>query len=71
MDQQQLDKFRESIQNVRQDPFSVIVKQKKLPLGLVDFDNPTGEKDGARLSLLRIEPFEEVFSKKKQVQFSI
>ncbi|GJQ15017.1 hypothetical protein GpartN1_g6808.t1 [Galdieria partita] len=65
VDQQQLEKFRESIQNVRQDPFSVIVKQKKLPLGLVDFDNTAGDKDGSRLSLLRIEPFEEVFSEKK------
>jgi hypothetical protein len=49
---------------VRQDPFSVIVKQKKLPLGLVDFDS-AGERDGSRLSLLRVEPFEEVFSQKK------
>ncbi|EME27284.1 Nucleolar GTP-binding protein 2 [Galdieria sulphuraria] len=65
VDQQQLEKFRESIQNVRQDPFSVIIKQKKLPLGLVDFDNTASEKDGSRLSLLRIEPFEEVFSEKK------
>lgn len=64
IDQQQLEKFRESIQNVRQDPFSVIVKQKKLPLGLVDFDS-AGERDGSRLSLLRVEPFEEVFSQKK------
>eukprot|EP00871_Galdieria_phlegrea_P001085 jgi/Galph1/1978/GphlegSOOS_G658.1 len=65
IDQDQLEKFRESIQTLKQDPFSVIVKQKKLPMGLVDAE-ASGEKNGSNLSLLRLEPFEEVFSRNKR-----
>lgn len=59
--------FREAMTKAQSDPYSVLLKQKKLPMGLIA-DNDTEQRAlaGAKLGLLANEPFEETFSKKRR-----
>ena len=59
--QAQLDKFRAEMQAKRGDPYSVLLKQSKLPMSLL-----TDSKKAAKGSLLQVENFEYTFGAKAQ-----
>mmetsp|Transcript_22713 Transcript_22713/g.90978 ORF Transcript_22713/g.90978 Transcript_22713/m.90978 type:complete len:544 (-) Transcript_22713:163-1794(-) len=61
--QQELSEFRDAVAKVSHDPYSVLLKRRKLPMGLVAETDKN--RDGARLQLLETETFEDTFSKKK------
>uniref|UniRef100_A0A6T6BP81 Nucleolar GTP-binding protein 2 n=1 Tax=Compsopogon caeruleus TaxID=31354 RepID=A0A6T6BP81_9RHOD len=63
VDQKDLERFREQIGQVRADPYSVLMKKRKVPLGLLAEGTPGRELEGEKLGLLAVEPFEETFSK--------
>lgn len=65
--QQDLSRFRDAITKAQSDPYSVLLKQRKLPMGLIA-DNDTEQRalSGAKLGLLANEPFEETFSRKRR-----
>ncbi len=65
--QQDLTRFREAITKAQSDPYSVLLKQRKLPMGLIA-DNDTEQRAlaGAKIGLLANEPFEETFSRKRR-----
>eukprot|EP00889_Picochlorum_renovo_P003320 jgi/Picre1/30350/NNA_005714.t1 len=57
--QKQLDSFREEMADKMNDPYSVLLKEKKLPLSLVEDPEKKKRKGGkmARASLVAVEPF--------------
>ena len=59
--QAQLDKFRAEMQARRADPYSVLLKQSKLPMSLL-----TDSKKASKSSLLQVENFEYTFGSKSQ-----
>ena len=62
--QKDLSNFREAITKAQADPYSVLLKQRKLPMGLIaDADTVERANAGAKLGLLANEPFEETFSR--------
>lgn len=65
--QQDLTRFREAITQAQSDPYSVLLKQRKLPMGLIaDTDTDQRALAGAQAGLLANEPFEETFSRKRR-----
>lgn len=66
--QKQLENFREEMASKINDPYAVLLKERKLPLSLVDDpENPRRKKGGkkARASLVAVEPFSATFGAKK------
>lgn len=65
--QKQLDSFREEMADKMNDPYSVLLKEKKLPLSLVEDPEKKKRKGGkmARASLVAVEPFSATFGAKK------
>lgn len=60
--QNELTQFREELANKVNDPYTVLLKGKKLPLSLLT--DPTMTKP---VRMLDVESFEETFSKKRKV----
>ena len=54
--------FRETMSKGVADPFSVVLKSSKLPMSLLK----DTEGKASRMNLLSVEPFSEVFSKRKK-----
>lgn len=63
--QAELDKFREEMSVKAADPYSVILRRKKLPMGLL-VDAAKANADGGKSQLLEVESFEETFSANKR-----
>lgn len=65
--QKQLETFREEMATKMNDPYAVILKEKKLPLSLVEDPDTKKRKGGkmARASLVAVEPFAATFGAKK------
>ena len=65
--QKQLETFREEMATKMNDPYAVILKEKKLPLSLVEDPDTKKRKGGkmARASLTAVEPFSATFGAKK------
>lgn len=65
--QKQLDSFREEMSSKINDPYSVLLKEKKLPLSLVEDPEKSKRKRGkaARAQLVTVEPFSATFGQKK------
>jgi len=59
--QKELDKFREEMGNKTNDPYTVILKRKHLPVGLL-----ADHTKATRSNILQVESFGHVFEKKKQ-----
>jgi nuclear GTP-binding protein len=59
--QSELNKFREEMGKQVNDPYAVVMRNKKLPMALL-----TDEFKNSRMDLLRSESFNEIFSKKRQ-----
>lgn len=67
VEQKDLTRFRDAMAKAQADPFSVLLKQKRVPMGLVaDKDSQHRALAGAQLGLLANHPFEETFSKKRR-----
>mmetsp|Transcript_111009 Transcript_111009/g.353724 ORF Transcript_111009/g.353724 Transcript_111009/m.353724 type:complete len:750 (-) Transcript_111009:221-2470(-) len=60
--QDKMQAFRETIAKGVADPFSVVLKSSKLPMSLLH----ETEGKASRMDLLSIQPYKDVFSKKKQ-----
>mmetsp|Transcript_247 Transcript_247/g.562 ORF Transcript_247/g.562 Transcript_247/m.562 type:complete len:763 (-) Transcript_247:204-2492(-) len=60
--QEKMQAFRETMSKGVTDPFSVVLKSSKLPMSLLK----DTEGKASRMDLLSIQPYQEVFSKKKQ-----
>jgi nuclear GTP-binding protein len=60
-----LDQFRAEMTEAVADPYSVVLKRKKLPMALLQ-DAAEYAKQGNKTALLHQEPFEQVFGKKGQ-----
>lgn len=64
VEQKDLSRFRSAISAAQSDPYSVLLKQKKIPMGLVaDADSEQRALAGAQIGLLVNEPFEDTFGK--------
>jgi nuclear GTP-binding protein len=65
--QKQLETFREEMATKMNDPYAVLLKEKKLPLSLVEDPDTKKRKGGkmARASLVAVEPFSATFGAKK------
>lgn len=67
VEQKDLARFREAMTKAQADPYSVLLKQKKVPMGLIaDTDSEQRALAGTQIGLLVNEPFEETFSKKRR-----
>lgn len=67
VEQKDLTRFRDAMARAQSDPFSVLLKQKRLPVGLVaDGDTEQRALAGSQVGLLANESFEETFSKKRR-----
>lgn len=67
VEQKDLTRFRDAMAKAQADPFSVLLKQKRVPMGLVvDGDSEQRALAGAQVGLLANQPFEETFSKKRR-----
>jgi len=64
--QKQLEKFREEMSTKVEDSFKVLLREKKLPLALLREPSSKDRHMGKSASLLRVEPFEDVFGKRKK-----
>ena len=66
--QTELDKFREEMTTKVSDPYSVVLKRKKLPMGLLQDAVELMKGDGSSIGtgLLTNEPFEHTFGKKSR-----
>lgn len=63
----QLDKFREEMTSAVSDPYSVVLKRKKLPMGLLqDVAEYQKNKTSSKFALLQQEPFEHAFGKQSR-----
>jgi len=63
----ELDKFRDEMSNSMADPYSVVVKRKQLPMGLLKDAAEQGTKgNGKNSGLLLNEPFEHTFGSKSR-----
>jgi len=63
VDQADLTRFRESVSAAAADPYSVLLKSRKLPLALIhDADDPGRALAGEKLGLLANEPYDQVFT---------
>eukprot|EP00617_Octactis_speculum_P018364 CAMPEP_0185772476 /NCGR_PEP_ID=MMETSP1174-20130828/69246_1 /TAXON_ID=35687 /ORGANISM="Dictyocha speculum, Strain CCMP1381" /LENGTH=558 /DNA_ID=CAMNT_0028458777 /DNA_START=13 /DNA_END=1689 /DNA_ORIENTATION=+ len=59
--QAELDTFREEMTVKSSDPYSVILRRKKLPMGLL-MDSTQGPVDGGKTQLLEVESFDDTFN---------
>ncbi|PXF46245.1 Nuclear/nucleolar GTPase 2 [Gracilariopsis chorda] len=67
VEQKDLTRFRDAMAKAQADPFSVLLKQKKLPMTLVDDpDTESRALAGSQMGLLVNEPFDQTFSKKRR-----
>lgn len=67
LQQQDLSRLRTAVAETAQDPYRVLLKQRKIPIGLIaDVDSHERALAGTQLGLLANEPFEDTFSKKKR-----
>merc|ERR1719162_2220233 len=68
--QTELDKFRDEMGQSHADPYSIVLKRKKLPMGLLQDVAEAMHKDGPAAGLgsamLTNEPFEKTFGSKSQ-----
>lgn len=65
--QADLARLREAVTKTAHDPYRVLLKQRKLPMGIIaDTDTDERALAGTQLGLLANEPFEETFSKKRK-----
>lgn len=65
--QADLARLREAVTATAHDPYRVLLKQRKLPMGLIaDTDTDERALAGTEMGLLANEPFEETFSKKRK-----
>jgi nuclear GTP-binding protein len=65
--QADLARLREAVTATAHDPYKVLLKQRKLPMGLIaDADTDARALAGTELGLLANESFEETFSKKRK-----
>jgi len=68
--QTELDKFREEMGQSHADPYSIVLKRKKLPMGLLQDVAEAMHKDGTSAglggALLTNEPFDQTFGSKSQ-----
>jgi len=68
--QTELDKFRDEMLQTHADPYSIVLKRKKLPMGLLQDAAEALHKDGSTVglggALLTNEPFEQTFGSKSQ-----
>jgi nuclear GTP-binding protein len=63
----QLDKFRNEMTSAVADPYSVVLKRKKLPMGLLqDAAEYQKNKGSSKFALLQQEPFEHAFGKQSR-----
>ena len=62
---EELDKFREEMRVKAADPYSVILRRKKLPMGLL-VESAKATADGGRTHLLEVETFAEAFDGQRQ-----
>lgn len=60
--QAELDRFREEMSVKAADPYSVILRRKKLPMGLLIDAKAKCDADGSRSHLLEVESFEDTFA---------
>lgn len=67
VEQKDLTRFRDAMTQAQADPFSVLLKQRQLPVGLLsDAHGEQRAMAGTQLGLLANEPFEETFSQKRR-----
>lgn len=67
VEQKDLTRFRDAMAKAQADPYSVLLKQRRLPVGLVaNTDTEKRALAGAQVGLLANEPFEETFSKNRR-----
>lgn len=67
VEQKDLTRFREAMAKAQTDPYSVLLKQKRVPTGLIaDAESEQRALAGTQLGLLANEPFEETFSEKRK-----
>lgn len=67
VEQKDLTRFRDAMAKAQADPYSVLLKQRRLPVGLVaNTDTEKRALAGAQAGLLANEPFEETFSKQRR-----
>jgi len=59
-----LDKFREQMNEKASDPYSVVLKRKKLPMGLLQDAALASQNGSLNAGLLANEPFDKTFGKK-------
>lgn len=65
--QADLARLRQAVTETAHDPYRVLLKQRKLPMGLiVDADTEERALAGTEMGLLANEPFEDTFSKKRK-----
>lgn len=62
----ELDRFREEMTDKVADPYSVVLRRKKLPMGLLQDAAELASKGGGKNGLLENEPFAEVFGSKSR-----
>eukprot|EP01054_Gregarina_sp_Poly1_P004522 Gregarina_sp_Poly_1__4521@NODE_2428_length_2148_cov_134_987506_g623_i1_p1_GENE_NODE_2428_length_2148_cov_134_987506_g623_i1NODE_2428_length_2148_cov_134_987506_g623_i1_p1_ORF_typecomplete_len503_score74_19NGP1NT/PF08153_12/1_1e30MMR_HSR1/PF01926_23/97MMR_HSR1/PF01926_23/7_7e15RsgA_GTPase/PF03193_16/1_4e11FeoB_N/PF02421_18/0_2FeoB_N/PF02421_18/5e07GTP_EFTU/PF00009_27/0_076GTP_EFTU/PF00009_27/39MnmE_helical/PF12631_7/5_2e02MnmE_helical/PF12631_7/0_0014AIG1/PF04548_16/2e02AIG1/PF04548_16/0_015Arf/P len=62
VNQAKLEQFRETVEENRHDPSSVMVKRTKLPVSLFSHDEDEASLRPKRSRLLALEPYEEIFS---------
>ena len=62
----ELDRFREEMRVKAADPYSVILRRKKLPMGLLVEAGKGAALDGGKAQLLEVESFEDTFNGKRR-----
>jgi nuclear GTP-binding protein len=62
----ELDRFREEMTDKVADPYSVVLRRKKLPMGLLQDAADMASKGGGKNGLLENEPFTEAFGSKSR-----
>ena len=63
---EELDRFREEMRVKAADPYSVILRRKKLPMGLLVESAKPGGVDGGKTQLLEVESFADTFNGRRQ-----
>lgn len=67
VEQKDLTRFRDAMSKAQADPFSVLLKHRRLPVGLLSDANTEGRAlAGTQIGLLANEPFDETFSKNRR-----
>lgn len=64
--QQDLANFRDAVEKVQRDPYALLLKQKRLPMGLIaNTDTKERALAGTKLGLLANESYEDTFTQKR------